>query len=75
MGIGYNHVFEFGLSLNFGILVGLRKPDSPDVEVSATNPGVTGDVSQADLQRFRDQVANDFPDEPLMIHIAFGYNF
>ncbi len=75
VGIGYNHVFGFGLSLGIGILVGLREPDSPNVGVSATNPGVTDNVSEADLQLFRDKVADEFPDEPVMFHVAFGYNF
>ena len=75
VGAGFNHVFEAGLSLNIGILVGLRGPDGPDVRVSATNPGVTDDVSEADLQLFRDKVADNFPDEPVMIHLALGYNF
>ena len=75
VGFGYNHVFAFGLSLNAGVLVGLFEPDSPDVEVSATNPGITDDVNESDLQLFRDKVADDFPDDPVLIHIAFGYNF
>lgn len=70
-GVGVNHVFDFGLSLNGGILIGILQPGTPDVEVTATDSGVTGD----DLRRFRDKIEVEFVDLPVMLHLAVGYNF
>ncbi|MCH8883800.1 MAG: hypothetical protein IIA41_09925 [SAR324 cluster bacterium] len=70
-GVGVNHVFDFGLSLNGGILIGILQPGTPDVEVTATDSSVTGD----DLRRFREKIEVEFVDLPVMLHLAVGYNF
>jgi hypothetical protein len=71
LGAGINHVFEGGLSLGAGFLYGVREPDPPQVEVTATN----SDVSAADRERFRRKIRDDFYGPPLMFHLAAGYNF
>lgn len=71
VGLGFNHVFDVGLSVGAGILLGLIQPEEPDVEVRASNPAVTDE----DLARFRRDVRERFPDTPFMLHLAIGYNF
>ena len=72
-GIGFNHVFEFGLSLGVGLLVGLGSTETADVQVEAPNPDTP--VLQSDLDRFKREVEDDFPDVPVLFHFAIGYNF
>ena len=73
-GIGFNHVFEFGLSLGVGLLIGLGPTETADVHVEAPNPiGLV--PTQSDLDHFKREVEDDFPDLPILFHFAIGYNF
>ncbi|HEX7927847.1 MAG TPA: hypothetical protein VF678_09655, partial [bacterium] len=49
IGIGYLHVFSFGLSLGAGVLIAARVADPPDVKVTVTQ----GTVTAADLSKFK----------------------
>lgn len=71
LGIGFNHVFDYGLSLGAGFLIGLDQPDPPEIDVQVTNPAVL----QSDIDKFRAEVDDDFDDTPVMFHLAIGYNF
>ncbi len=70
-GLGYNHVFAPGFSLAAGFLVALRGSDTPDVTVS----DASGNVSQADLDRFKKKVERDNRGPQGMLHLAIGWNF
>ena len=71
VGFGLNHVFEFGLSLAAGFLVGLTQPDAPEIVVTVTNPNVL----QSDIDKFKREVEDDFFDTPFLLHLAIGFNF
>ncbi|MCZ6472850.1 MAG: hypothetical protein O6934_05365 [SAR324 cluster bacterium] len=71
VGIGFNHVFPFGLSLGAGALFGLGHAETPRVQVEATNPAVL----QSDLDKFKREVEDEFFDLPFLFHFAIGYNF
>lgn len=71
VGFGINHVFDFGLSLAAGFLVGLTQPDGPEIVVEVTNPNVL----QSDIDKFSQEVRDDFFDTPFLLHLAIGFNF
>ena len=71
VGLGFNHVTDFGLSLAVGFLLGVDQPDPPEIDVQVTNPAVL----QTDIDKFRAEVEDDFDDTPFMFHLAIGYNF
>ena len=72
VGFGINHVFEFGLSLAAGFLLGLTQPDEPDVVVQVLGPD---SVPQSDIDKFEREVRDDFTDTPFLLHLAIGFNF
>jgi hypothetical protein len=71
LGVGFNHVFDNGVSLGLGLLLAvLDEGETPDVTITTNNPAVTA----ADLK----QLQKDIEDEHRfngMFHLAFGYNF
>ncbi len=70
-GVGFNHVFPSGFSLAAGFLVALRESDTPGVTVTEA----TGNVSQADLDRFNKKVVDANRGPQGMLHLAIGWNF
>lgn len=72
VGFGINHVFDFGLSLAAGFLLGLTQPDEPDVVVQVLGPD---SVPQSDIDKFKREVEDDFFDTPFLLHLAIGFNF
>lgn len=73
VGIGINHVFDFGLSVGAGFLMGLKRPSDPDVTVTSFG---ADPVSEADLTEFADKVRDDYTNTNTgLVHIAVGYNF
>ena len=73
LGIGFNHVFDFGLSLAVGALVGVQRAAATDVTVTAY--GADREVAASDLKRFREKIEDRYFDHPVMLHLAAGYNF
>lgn len=71
VGLGINHVTDFGLSLGLGFLIGLDQPNPPDIDVQVTNAAVL----QADIDKFRAEVEKEFVDTPFLFHLAIGFNF
>jgi hypothetical protein len=73
-GMGINHVFESGLSLGAGFLMGLTPEETP--EVTATSFG-SDPASQEDLAIFKREVEDEYLEFPPvgMFHLAVGYNF
>lgn len=70
-GVGFNHVFTSGFSLAAGFLVALRESDTPAVTVTDSS----GNVSQADLDRFKTKVEDANRGPQGMLHLAIGWNF
>ena len=72
-GIGFNHVFDFGLSLGVGILVALTRPDKPEVTVTSSG---SEPASDEDLEAFKKVVQDEYVETGRgMLHLAVGFNF
>ncbi|MDT8447179.1 MAG: hypothetical protein RRB13_09850 [bacterium] len=72
LGAGINHVFEFGLSMGFGVLAGVNNPSDSEVALSGFDETVS-DADQAALkQRLID---NAPPTSQVLVHFTIGYNF
>lgn len=72
-GIGYNHVFENGISLGIGANFGLTHPQTPEVEVKALDSDET--VAEADLEDWKDKIEHNEKRFPHMFSMSIGYNF
>lgn len=74
VGMGMNHVFNFGLSLSMGFMMGLKADETPDITVTSFGSDPS---SQADLELFKHEVEDEYLEFPPvgMFHLAIGYNF
>lgn len=70
-GVGFNHVFRFGLSLGAGFLLALRESDTPEVKATDRK----GTIAQADLEKLKKKVEDDNRGPQGMLHLAVGWNF
>lgn len=72
LGWGINHVFEMGLSLGGGFLVGWAEPQKPEVSVYGFDQAVSQTDQDALAQDIQD---NDPHTSQMMFHLSVGYNF
>ncbi|MGK0289079.1 MAG: hypothetical protein ACI86H_000503 [bacterium] len=69
LGLGFNHIFEKGFSIGFGVNVGLTKAQKPEVTVSGTS------VSAADLAIWKEDIEKNEKRHPSIFYFALGYSF
>ncbi len=72
IGGGYNHVFESGISLGIGAMVGLTKREDPKITIT-TDTGVT--LSTSDKNQLIKDIEKEEYDYVGSGYIAIGYNF
>lgn len=72
-GIGFNHVFDFGLSVGGGLLVATQRPD--DAKVTVETVDASPAIPEANLSQFRDEIRDDYTESRVLFHLAVGYNF
>jgi hypothetical protein len=68
-GIGYNYIFQNGISLSAGFNAGFGIL-TPEVEVSSTSA-----VTDEDMEDWRDQIKRNEQSIPFMFQFGFGYAF
>ena len=74
LGIGYNQVFKFGLSFNFGLTVPLSFPDAENIEfVPVNNAG--SEIQSGDLSKAEARLKDEMFYGPIFLFVNAGYNF
>ena len=74
LGLGYNQVFKFGLSLNFGLIVPLGFPDDENIEFVPVNNSGLG-IQSGDLFKAEAYLQDETFYGPIMLLVNIGYNF
>jgi|LKGT01.1.fsa_nt_gi hypothetical protein len=74
LGLGYNHVFKFGLSFNIGLTVPLGFPDDENIEFfPVNNSGL--EIQPDDLAKAEVHLQNETFYGPIFLLVNVGYNF
>ena len=74
LGLGYNKVFKFGLSFNFGFTVPLGFPDAENIEfVPVNNAG--SEIQSGDLTKAEAHLKDEMFYGTIFLFVNLGYNF